>query len=474
MNQLTAYRRWTIFAIISIGTFMALFSATSVNAALPLLEKEFNASLSGIQWVVTCYFLIISSFLPIFGWAGDMWQRKYVIALGFLIFGIGGFFCGQADTLPELIIARLIQGIGASMNMANSFAAMTNTFPASQRGRILGMQGSMVALGGISGPPIGGFILDLFDWHWIFFMTLPLALTGFVTALLFIPKDDKGKTSKFDFIGAILLVIAISSLTIVLSQWGREGWSNTEILCYLIATIISFLVFYKWEKRIKYPLVDINMFKNKVFLMGNCAGLCSFLALNSTNMLTPFYLHKVFDATPSTIGMILIFFPIMFAIAAPVSGTLSDKYGAPKFAIAGMLLMTSTLICLAFFAKSMILWIIVVLLGLLGASNGMFQAPNNSTTLEVIPIEKHGMAGSIVALMRNFGTVVGIALGVRICDKIADISLTGNTITPQAEKIAFIYGYQAAMLVGAFFAFVALLFSLQKRSDITKAKEGAE
>lgn len=469
-NNITALQKWLIFTIVSTGTFMSLLSATSINVALPIIEQEFSASISGVQWVVTGYLLVISSVLPIFGWAGDMLQRKYIIALGFAIFGLGGLLSAQATSLPWLIVARLLQGIGASMNMANSYAALTNAFPANQRGRALGMQGSMVALGSISGPAVGGFLLDFFSWHSIFYITIPFAIIGCIMAIAYIPKAPEHKIKNFDLVGAVTLVAAITLLTISLSQFGRPGWSNIEIIVYAVTSISLFIFFYKWEKNSKNPLVEINMFSDKVFLNGNLAGLSAFLALNSSNMLLPFYLHNILGLEPRATGMVLIIFPVMVIIAAPLSGSLSDRYGAPRFALTGMSLMTLALLALAYSTSLKSVLPIVISLAFFGAANGMFQSPNNSTTLAVIPVEKHGMAGSIVALMRNFGSVVGIALSVRICDIVQEMILSQTVVTEQTKEAAFISGLQAAIITGAFFAFLGFLFSLTKSKNLTAVK----
>lgn len=465
------FQKWVIFTTIATGTFMSLLSATSINVALPILEQEFDASISGIQWVVTAYLLVISSVLPVFGWAGDMTQRKYVIALGFALFGIGGFLCSQASTLPHLIIYRIIQGIGASMNMANSYAAITAAFPANQRGRALGMQGSMVALGGISGPAVGGFILELFTWQYVFYITLPFALIGCILSLVYIPKIQSPKIKQFDIIGAISLITAIAALTISLSQLGRPGWSDIEIAIYFVSSIILFIFFYNWENRQDHPLVDIKMFENKIFLNGNLAGLAAFLALNTSNMLTPFYLHDILYMAPKEIGLTLIVFPIMVIIVAPLSGSLSDRYGAPLFAITGMALMTSALTAMTFSAPYRTLWPFIIALAVFGTGNGMFQSPNNSTTLAVIPVEKHGMAGSIIALMRNFGSVVGIAMGVRLCDFVIDFKMQGLPPSQALEQSAFITGFQSALILGALFAILGMIFSLNKKKNLSTKEQ---
>jgi EmrB/QacA subfamily drug resistance transporter len=449
---------------------MAMLCATSVNVALPLLERELSASLSGIQWVVTAYLLTISSVLPVFGWAGDMIQRKRVMAAGFFLFGLGGFLCAQSTSLDQLILARVVQGLGASMESANSYAALTAVFPVNQRGRVFGMQGSIVALGSISGPSVGGFLLEYFNWHSIFYVTLPFALLGTVLSLTYMPKAPSRKIGGFDLAGAVVLIGAIAAFILAISQWGRPGWSDAQIaFCAVFSIALFFLLFY-WEKRAKNPLIDMEMFSNKIFLSGNMAGLCSFLALNANSMLMPFYLHKILDATPKTMGMVMVVFPVALIVAAPLSGTLSDRYGAPRFAVTGMSLMTVSLLLLAFIARYETLWPIVCTLALFGASNGMFQSPNNSTTLAVIPPEKHGMAGSIIALMRNFGAVVGIAISVRVCDLVAEIYAAGQPASPALEKAAFMQGYQAALIIGAIFASLGIFCSLTKRKNMAESK----
>jgi EmrB/QacA subfamily drug resistance transporter len=469
-EQFSFFRRWIVFGTAATGIFMAMLCATSVNVALPILEQEFSASLSGIQWVVTAYLLTISSVLPVFGWLGDMLQRKRVIAAGFFLFGLGGFLCSQSTSLEQLILARIVQGIGASMESANSYAALTAVFPVNQRGKVFGMQGSIVALGSISGPSIGGFLIEYFDWHSIFYVTLPFALLGVILALAYMPKAPPRKAGGFDIVGALVLICAIAVFILALSQWGRPGWTDAEIAVYGVVSLALFGFLLYWENRVKSPLIDIEMFRNKIFLSGNMAGLCSFLALNANSMLMPFYLHKILGATPKTMGMVMITFPIALIIVAPLSGALSDRYGAPKFAVTGMSLMAAALLLLAFVARYETLWPIICTLALFGMGNGMFQSPNNSTTLAVIPPEKHGMAGSIIALMRNFGAVVGIAVSVRVCDLVTEIYIKGKDLTPELEKAAFMQGYQVALVIGALFAALGVFCSLTKGKSIAESK----
>jgi hypothetical protein len=300
---------------------------------------------------------------------------------------------------------------------------------------------------------------------------LPFALLGLILCLIFVPKNEARAKTKFDPLGAALLAGAIAALIISLSQWGRPGWSTGEIIFFLVSSLVLFYALWRWENHCACPLLDIKMFYNRVFLSGNIAGLCSFLALNSTGMLVPFYLHRVLNATPRTMGMVLIVFPVMLIIAAPLSGSLSDRYGAPRFSITGMGLMGLALALLAVFAPQRSLYFLAPTMALFGAANGMFQAPNNSTTLAVIPVEKHGMAGSIIALMRNFGAVIGIALSVRTCEAVSDFYIGGAPLTPELEKTAFIAGFQAACAVGIVFALLGMASSFSKKKSISLAEK---
>ncbi|MDR3349593.1 MAG: MFS transporter, partial [Acidaminococcales bacterium] len=227
-EQFGFFRRWIIFGTASTGIFMAMLCATSVNVALPIIEREFSASLANIQWVVTAYLLTISSVLPVFGWLGDMLQRKRVIAAGFFLFGLGGFLCSQSTSLNQLIFSRIVQGIGASMESANSYAALTAVFPVNQRGKVFGMLGTIVALGSISGPSVGGFLLEYFNWHSIFYVTLPFSLLGALLALVYMPGAQPRKAGGFDLVGALSLICAIAAFILALSQWGRPGWTDAE------------------------------------------------------------------------------------------------------------------------------------------------------------------------------------------------------------------------------------------------------
>ncbi len=225
--QTTDYsKKWPIMAAVSMGIFLATIDGSIVNVALPTLEAELNTSFSLVQWVVVGYLLVITTLLLSFGRWADMIGKKKIYIAGYIIFTLGSLFCGLSSSIYMLIASRLFQAVGASMQMALGMAIVTEAFPPNERGKALGFTGLMVSLGIIAGPTLGGVILGSLSWHWIFFVNLPVGILGTMMVIRFVPNVIPGIKQKFDFIGAALLLVSLSSLTIGLTLGELNGISN--------------------------------------------------------------------------------------------------------------------------------------------------------------------------------------------------------------------------------------------------------
>lgn len=461
------YYRWLIFSVTVMGTFMAVLDSSIVNVALPLIAASFGVELTAVQWVVTAYLLVISSLLPLFGKIGDLYGRRKVYLLGFVIFTIGSLLCSLSNSIWFLVASRVLQAVGASMLMSNSPAIVSVTFPGKERGRVLGMNGTVVALASMAGPSLGGILVGLFNWQWIFYINLPIGIFAYLLGYYILPVEEKHSSGTFDFKGAALFAIGMTGLLVVLSEGQEWGWGSLAIFVTAIVSIVILSTFIWHEGRVLHPMIDLTLFKRWPFLAGNVSGLLSFMAMFTNNMLMPFYLHSVLLLTPTQIGLAITPFPLLMAFAAPVSGYLSEKVSPVILTSGGLGILMSGLLYLATLDAQSTVWQVVIGQGIMGIGNGMFQSPNNNSVLSSVPASKVGLASGISALMRNVGMVSGTAVAVSVFESKRQQELANVTnLSNDAYMSAFLSAYHVALIIGACFAGIGLLISLSRKGHV--------
>lgn len=467
--------RWFILGIISVGTFMGNLDSSIVNVALPTISQSLNADLSILQWVATAYLLTITSLLPNCGRIADMLGRKRVYSMGFVFFILGSFLCGIAHNVWFLIAMRILQGIGASMLMANSPAIVTAVFPPQERGRALGIIGTVVALGNLAGPGIGGILVGLVGWRAIFYINLPIGIIGYIAARLILPDDITPKEQQnFDFIGAALFTLGMSSLLLAVNNGQDWGWQSTPILIGLALGILLLGLFFYIETRVNDPIIDLSLFRNWPFLAGNLSGVIFFIATFSYPILMPFYLQNMLFYNPSQVGLLMMAFPLMMAVVSPISGYVSDRIGPVFLCTAGLLLTAVGLYCLS--TLTLTSNIRQILLGpiMLGIGAGLFNSPNNSSVMSSVHQSKLGVAGGITALVRNVGMVIGIAFSVALFENRQDsiFSTLGNQ-SPTLKVQAFLTAYHTVMYVAIGIAILGALISLNRKGYVLANKNNS-
>jgi EmrB/QacA subfamily drug resistance transporter len=461
------YYRWLIFSVTVMGTFMAVLDSSIVNVALPLIAASFGVELTAVQWVVTAYLLVISSLLPLFGKIGDMYGRRKIYLLGFVIFTIGSLLCSLSSSIWFLVASRVLQAIGASMLMSNSPAIVSVTFPGKERGRVLGMNGTVVALAAMAGPSLGGILVGLFNWQWIFYINLPIGIFAYLLGYYILPVEEKHSSGTFDFKGAALFAVGMTGLLVVLSEGQEWGWGSLAAFATTIVSIVILSIFVWHEGRVLHPMIDLTLFKRWPFLAGNVSGLLSFMAMFSNNMLMPFYLHSVLLLTPTQIGLAITPFPLLMAFAAPVSGYLSEKVSPVILTSGGLGILMSGLLYLSTLDAQSAIWQVAIGQGIMGIGNGMFQSPNNNSVLSSVPASKVGLASGISALMRNVGMVSGTAVAVSVFESKRQQELANITILNNDAYIsAFLSAYHVALVIGACFAGIGLIISLSRKGHV--------
>ena len=410
-TTLDTTQKWGVLLAVGIGTFMTALDTSVVNTVLPVIGQNFNQQITVVEWVVTIYLLVLSGLLLSFGRLGDMRGHKTIYLMGFGIFMGGSFLSGAAPSVTLLIAFRGLQAFGAAMLAANSPAILTKSFPAEQRGQALGLQATMTYLGLTAGPAVGGWLASLLGWRVVFYINLPVGLAAIWLSLHYIPRDSNHRrTEQFDFPGALAFLLGLGALLLGLNQGGEWGWSSFPIIGLLVCAVLFLSLFIYIETHVKSPMVDLGLFKKLPFSLTAVSAIINYIGVYSCIFLMPYYLIQGRGFTPAQAGLILTAQPVVMAIIAPISGTLSDRIGTRLPAVFGMAVLSVGLYLLSHLNAQSSIQSMMLSLAVIGLGTGAFISPNNSALMGSAPKTRQGIAAGILATSRNFGMVLGVGI----------------------------------------------------------------
>jgi len=401
-------RRWVLVTI-GIGTFMSALDGSVVNTLLPVLGRELGTDVAGVEWVTTIYLLVISGLLLSVGRAGDLFGHRRLYLAGFVLFVLGSALCGLAGSAHALVALRAVQALGAAMLMATAPAILTRSFPAGQRGRALGALGTFTYLGLTVGPSLGGWLAGAFGWRSVFYINIPIGVLAIALALRAIADDRVTRRGeRFDFVGAALFTAGLVALLVALNQGHAWGWSSPAAVALLAAATLLLVAFVRLERRQSSPMLDLSLFRSRVFSASVASALLNYACVYAVLFVLPFLLIDGRGLSAQQAGLVLTAQPIVMAIVAPLSGSLSDRVGSRGPATLGMLLLTAGLVCLGLLVPHGALGAIAAALALVGLGVGMFVSPNNSALMGAAPRHRQGIASGVLATARNVGMVLGV------------------------------------------------------------------
>ncbi len=442
--------RWAILIITVMSTFMSTLDSSIVNVALPIMATSLNVTTGVIAWVVSAYLIVVSIFILFFGRLGDLKGQVKIFRLGLTIFTIGSFLCGVTHSVPLLIAARAIQAIGSAATMANSQGIITRSFPQNERGRALGINGAFVALGALVGPALGGFIISFASWEYLFWINVPIGIAVLAVSFKLLSGDEPTINEKMDFRGTALFILAILPFSYALEDGQAVGFSNPTILICFFVSIVAFVLFIKAEKKMEAPLLDLQIFQNKWFSISIFCAFTSFITISCSNIILPFYLQNALGLTPGNAGLYMTIYPLVLALVAPFSGYLADKIGSEILTLFGLGLTSIGLFLMSSLNEQPSFFMMGLYISIMSLGNGLFQSPNNSLVMSMLPREKLGIGGSVNALVRNIGMVVGIALSTSILYSGMSAKI-GRHVTGYVvgRADAFVFGMRIAFITAA-------------------------
>lgn len=449
--------KWTMFVITAVGNFIAMLDATTVNLALYPMAVDLHVTMSRIQWVMIAYMLVLTVFLPFFGKLGDIFPKNKLYSVGFSLFALGAFLNTTADSFGLLIAYRCLEALGASVMLSNAQAIIATIFKKERRGKALGLNGCIVAIGGMSGPALGGILINSFGWHSVFFPCIPVALAGAYYAYKMLPhaiKTDR-KNFKFDYKGFFYFTISLFALLLAISEGHSWGWNSLKIISLGVITLIFGVLFYIRDHHINYPLINFSMFKIKPFTFGNLAVMTSYMAMYTNSILLPFFLQEILKYNALKTGLLILPYSVTLSVMAPIAGRLSGKYGSRYLTLAGPLVYCIALLMFTLYDKNAAMWQIVLASGIMGIGNGLFQSPSNNAIMTCVKTEELGLASGILALSRNMGNILGVAVTITLFETFRNIFLE----TGKVYDLAFLSSYRTTMCFGIFFGLCCLTFA---------------
>lgn len=417
---LPARARWLVLTTVGIGTFMSALDGSVVNTLLPVLSHALQTSIAGIEWVTTIYLLVISGLLLSVGRAGDLFGHKRLFLGGFALFVVGSALCGLASSANTLVAMRVIQALGAAMLMATSPAILTRSFPSRQRGRALGAQGTFTYLGLTVGPSLGGWLAQAFGWRSVFYINVPVGIAAIALAMRSIANDHVAKAEeRFDFLGASVFTAGLVALMIALNQGHAWGWASPLTLGVLLGGILLLAVFIRVERTRPAPMLDLSLFGSRTFSASAASALLNYSCVYAVTFVLPFLLIQGRGLGTARAGLVLTAQPIVMAVVAPISGTLSDRIGSRGLATAGMVLLATGLVLLALLTAHGSLGALAGALAVVGLGVGIFVSPNNSALMGAAPRFRQGVASGVLATSRNVGMVLGVGFAGAIFTTVA-------------------------------------------------------
>lgn len=458
----SAPNKWLVLATVAFGTFMATLDSSIVNIALPTIRKDLNTG-DTVEWIVLSYLLATTSTLLIMGKLSDLFGRKTIYMSGFAVFVLGSLLCGLGWNIWSLVVFRVIQGLGGSMIFAIGPAIVSDTFAPHERGKALGLVGTVVAAGSSAGPVIGGLLLGSFGWPSIFYVNVPIGLVAIWRAYVVLPAHSKISNPSFDVVGAILFFTGVTSALIAVdfAPEPEYGWNSTFVITLLTIGLTLLAVFIYWEKRHMSPMLKMSLFKVKPYSSAIAAAGIGFVAAGANIFVLPFYLQQLLNFGPREAGLIMLAGPLTLSVASPLGGFLSSRIKTRWLASTGMLITATGYFMFSFIQPDWSWQDVVWRSSLASLGFGLFLSPNSSSALNAAPLPERGVASSLIAFMRNLGLVCGIALAASTWYGVRNSYAEEHHVTPLATH-AQVNGMSTVYLFTGCLVLIGVLISVTR------------
>jgi DHA2 family multidrug resistance protein-like MFS transporter len=431
-------------AVIAIGTTMAVLDGTIANVALPTIARELRVDPAASVWVVNGFQLTVAVSLLSLASLGDVIGYRRVYTGGVVVFTVGSLLCAISHSLPELVAARVLQGLGAAAIMSVGPALYRTIFPSGQLGKALGISALVVASSATAGPTIGGAILAVLPWPWLFAINVPLGILDAVLAPRALPFQH-ALTRRFDVISALLSVPALGGLVVGIDGVARHA-PPLGIATSFAAALAFGAAFIVRQRRIDPPLLPLDIFAVRRFSLAATTSFGSFVAQGLAYVALPFLLQVGLGYTPVVSGLLITPWPFAIAVVATPAGRLADRYPAPVLCTAGLAVFAAGLALLARLPSHATALDVMWRCAICGIGFGFFQSPNNRELLGSVPRERSGGASGVLSTVRVTGQAIGAALTALV---LASAGRNGATMGAAAATALAVAALSAVLATAA-------------------------
>jgi EmrB/QacA subfamily drug resistance transporter len=479
-------RRWWTLGAMCFALFMVMLDNTVVNVALPTIQRDLHASISGLEWTVNAYTLSFAVLLVTGGRLGDLFGRRKVFLFGVVVFALSSASIGFSPDQTWLVVGRAVQGMGAAFMMPATLSIISNAFPPEERGKAIGTWAGVSAMALAIGPVVGGFLVEHVSWQSVFFLNIPVAI-GAVAVTLFATHESRDETVDrvVDIPGVVAITVGLGSLVLALVESNSWGWGSPRILGLLAAAVVGLTAFALVERHGRAPMVDFSFFRSRSFLGANVVAFIVSFAMLAMFFFIALYMQNIQGFSPLEAGVRFLPSTLVLIVMGPVAGRLADKVGPRLLMTTGLLFTTASLLWQSFLEVDSGYSFLLGAFVLMGIGMGLVMSPMSTAAMNAVDRTKAGVASGILSMSRMVGGTFGVAaLGALVSavgrhdldrklpavpagarDRLAEnLGVVPNSSLPPqvaaAAREAFVHALQLGLKVGAAVSFVGAVVAL--------------
>jgi EmrB/QacA subfamily drug resistance transporter len=463
--------KWTALGVASLGTLIGVLNASTLIIALPTMMVKLNTTLIGVTWVLIVYMLILTILAPACGRLADIYGRKQLYVMGIVVFTAGSLLCGLAADVTQLIGFRVIQAIGGAFLVANSTVIVADAFPKWELGRAMGILSMIMAAAFVVGPILGG-VLTMIDWRLNFFFNVPIGIIAAYVARTRLHEVQEFTGSEpFDYTGMVLFAVAFVTITVYGSAGVLMGFLSVPMLATLVCGILALAGFIAHERKAPYPLIDLSLFRIRIFAYGQVSALLNAIARGAVMMLIILFFQGPRGYDPFWASVLISPLAIALIITGPLGGYLSDRYGSRLISTTGLVVSMAGLIGLAFMQYDTPYLVLALWMFVHGFGSGLFQPPNTSAIMAAVPVERRGFASAMRAFFNNTGMVISMTIAMPLLigmiplDEMMDMFVVGSANLPVAVQVQFTNAISFVFLVSAVLTIPAIIVSAMRGKE---------
>jgi EmrB/QacA subfamily drug resistance transporter len=465
---------WLVLSVTSLGVLLVGINASSLNVALPVVVRNVHAGPLEASWFLLAYMLTNTVLILFFGRLADIFGRRTLYIIGFAVFTLSCFLLGLAPNALVLIGLRVVQAAGGALIITNTTPILTDSFPRRLLGQALGLNVAIAAVSQLLGPAVGGLLVTVLDWRWIFWFNVPVGVIGLAWAIYSLrPSPAAGRREPIDLAGALITFVAISGLLIGLSEAGVVGWSAPIVLIGIgvFAVLMPVLLYVEWRQR--FPLIDLSLFRDWTYSMANVTTFLNSFARFSPVVLIALFLQAADNESPFAAGLAVLPVSIGMLIASAAAGFMSRRYSARVLSTTGLALTAVGMAILLLAIDPGVPYLpIGIGLSLLGIGSGLFMTPNTTSIMSRVPVNRRGIANGLRSMLQNTAVVISTALsltivtgGLAAAAKQQAYSGTLARLSPSALS-TFVQGYRMVFFIMTVACIIGVICSYSRGGPI--------